>query len=97
MSETFDIGDLVRLKAAFTDAESGAAIDPDTVAFRVREPDGTLTDYAYPAEVTKTAVGAYQVDVDADQAGSWRWRVFSTGNGQAAEEDGFTVRKSKTV
>ena len=97
MSETFDIGALVRCKAGFTNSETDAPLDPDTVTFRVRKPDGTLTDYVYPASVTKTATGAYQADVDADQAGSWRWRVFSTGNGQAAEEDGFSVRKETTV
>lgn len=97
MNDIFDQGDLVRLKAVFTDAETGVAVDPDTVTFRVRKPDGTVTDYAYPAQATKTAVGAYQADVDADQAGSWRWRAFSTGNGQAAEEDGFTVRRETTA
>lgn len=97
MSQAFFIGTLARLKAAFTDAETGAAIDPATVTFRVRAPDGTVTDYSYPADVTKTGVGAYQADVDLDQSGTWRWRVFSTGAGQGAQEDGFTVLASKTV
>lgn len=95
--ETHDVGDLPRIEAVFTDSDTGATIDPDTVTFRVRAPDGVVTDYSYPTEVTKTAVGVYHVDIDVDQPGKWRWRVFSTGNGQTAEATEFSVRVDKVV
>lgn len=45
MSAIFDIGDEIRLTAAFTD-EAGAPDDPDAVTLRVRHPSGVVDVYS---------------------------------------------------
>lgn len=96
---TYDLGDVVRCSTArlpFTNT-AGNAIDPAAVFFQVKNPSGEVTLYEYgtDAEVVKTAVGVYHVDVDADQSGTWHYRFHSTGSGQAAAEGSFVVSPSK--
>jgi hypothetical protein len=90
--DTYALGNLVRVSAAFTNSV-GAAVDPAVVKCQVRTPDGTVTTYTYgtDAEVIKSATGAYYLDVDAATAGEWRYRWYSTGSGQAADEGRFYV------
>ena len=59
----FQVGDKVRLSAAFTDIDD-AAQDPGGVQFKLRAPDGTITTYVYGAdvEVVKDSTGNYHVD-----------------------------------
>lgn len=91
----FAYGALVRLTITFETA-AGAAVDPAVVKAQVRDPQLQITTYTYgvDAELTKTATGVYVVDVDANQAGTWFVRGFSTGSGQGAEETGFIVQES---
>ena len=42
----YQIGDMLRLQVAFTDADS-VAVDPTTIALTVLEPDATETEYTY--------------------------------------------------
>jgi hypothetical protein len=88
----YDIGDLVKLTAAFTDA-AGTAIDPTTVTFKILKPDGTTTTAVYGVDpaVVKAATGVYTYNVSITAAGMWWWRVTSTGTGQAAEEAALVV------
>lgn len=89
----YDLGDLVRVSGTFK-TQAGAAIDPSTVSFEFRRPDGTVTSYAYPATIVRDSLGTYHVDIDANAPGTWRYRWESTGTGQAAEEGAFVVKES---
>ena len=93
---SYDKGDLVRCTAAFTDA-AGSAFDPDTVAFKSRNPVGSVTTYTYgvDAELVKDSTGNYHVDVDANRVGTWTVRFESTGTGQAAAESQFRIVESE--
>lgn len=88
----YEKGDLVRCSAAFTDID-GNYVDPSKVLFRFKDPAGTTTTYTYgaDAELVKDDTGRYHVDVDVDAEGVWFYRFESTGTGQAAGEDAFTV------
>lgn len=93
-SEIIDVGDVVTLTGTFTESPSSTTKhDPTTVSFSIKEPDGTTTTYVYgtDSEVLKSAVGVYVVDWPATQEGLHRYRWFSTGTGQAAEESFFDV------
>lgn len=79
-------GNVARLTASFTDM-TGQAVDPTTVTFIVRKPDGT-TDTPAP---TKDAVGVYHVDETIDSAGEWLWRATGTGAAAASADSSFTV------
>lgn len=96
---THDLGDLVRVSGSFRDAILGGAIDPDVVKLSVRSPDGTVTTYTHgtDAEVVKDQVGEYHADINADQSGTCYYRWWSTGEGQAAEENRFVVREARAV
>lgn len=94
--KTFDKGDLIRCTATFT-TSAGVALDPSAVIFETKDPDGNVTTLIYGEddEVVKLSTGVYYVDVDADQAGQWWCRFYSTGTGQAAEEEKFIVNSSE--
>jgi len=96
MTMAFDKGDLVRCTGTFTNG-AGAGVDPTAVLFKVKMPGGTITTYTYGtgAEVVRDSTGVYHVDVDANAAGEWYYRFYSTGTGQAAEEARFSVDGSE--
>lgn len=93
---TYQLGDLVRCSGPFTNA-AGTAIDPTAVLFEVKDPAGTLTTYTYgtDAELVRDSAGNYHVDVDANLPGTWYYRFYSTGTGQAADEASFIVETSQ--
>ena len=96
MANAYDTGDLVRCTGTFTDA-AGAAVDPTTVAFKVKDPSANTTTYTYgvDAELVQQAAGIYYLDVSIDETGDWWYRFESTGTGQAGGEDNFYVRPSQ--
>lgn len=91
----YDKGDLVRCTGTFTNA-AGTATDPATVNFKMASPSGTVTTYVYltDAQLVKDSTGVYHVDVDGSVEGTWHFRFYATGSGQAASEGTFIVHKS---
>ncbi len=94
-----DLGDVVRVSATFTDADTDSVIDPDVVKLSVRTPAGIVTTYTYGVggNVVKEAVGQYYSVINANQAGFWFYRWWSTGFGQAAKENEFKVRIAQAL
>lgn len=92
----YDPGDVARITAAFTVA--GEATDPTAVTFRILEPDGTATEYAYgaDAELEKTGTGNYRVDWPVAQEGWHYYRFTGTGTAAAMEQGEFYSRQDKT-
>lgn len=97
--ETFDLGDLVRVSGAFTQVSNGAAIDPTVVKLSIRAPNVATVTYTYLSGVVivKDSVGNYHADIDANDDGTWHYRWWSTGTGQAAQERQFEVRGANAV
>lgn len=95
MSNTYDYGDLVRVIGTFTDA-AGAATDPTAVLCKVRDPSGNVTTLTYGTDtaLVKSATGMYYTDINVDEVGTWHYRFYSTGTGQAAGESMFYARAS---
>lgn len=85
-------GDLVRCAGAFANA-AGTPIDPAVVRFEFTAPDGVVTTYTYgtDAQLVRDSLGIFRVDLNATARGTWLYRWFSTGTGQAAEHGEFTV------
>jgi hypothetical protein len=87
----YDVGDIVRLRAAFT--IDAAPVDPTSVTFKVRSPDGDIIEYA-TVDLDHTALtGVYERDVVVDAEGRWFYRAESTG-AQAAGEASFYVKET---
>ena len=94
-ANVYQVGDKIRLSAAFTDIDS-AAQDPGGVQFKIRAPDGTITTYIYStdAELVKDSTGNYHVDYLIATAGRYRYRFAGVTTGQAADEGEFRVQNS---
>lgn len=92
MAQHFDKGDKVRVQTTFSDID-GNATDPGAIYFKFTDPSGNATTYTYgaDAELVKSTTGVYYVDVDCDEAGVFRWRFYSTGAGQAADQGVFVA------
>lgn len=90
---TYDEGDLIRVKGTFTDRDTSAAVDPTAVFCEFKTPSGTLESYQYGVDacVTKSATGVYRCTRSADEHGTWEYRWYSTGTGQAAGKGSFGV------
>jgi hypothetical protein len=82
----------VKLTTTWTDP-SGAAANPDTIALRIRKPDGTIVTKA-KADMTSPAIGTWEYTIVADQEGRWIWRAEATGAVTDADERFFNVRDS---
>jgi hypothetical protein len=93
---SYHVGDLVRCAGAFTNA-GGTAVDPTAVFAQYSNPAGSVTSLTYgtDAALVKASTGNYYVDINANAAGYWRYRFYSTGTGQAASEaESFQVYAS---
>lgn len=87
----YDIGDVIRLRGTFTDT-GGAYADPTKVSFWVKAPSSTVYVAATPSTtVLHPSTGVYTADYLPVSTGLYRYRIFSTGNVQAAEEGSFRV------
>ena len=83
--EIYELGEQVGLAARFA-TETGP-VDPPRVVFRVRDPEGAVTEIVYgrsPA-VERVAPGVYQTVVAATLPGRWRYRFAAPGSPLAHE------------
>ena len=96
---TYDVGDVVRVSAAFTNA-SDVAADPTTVKLYYRDPsDGTITEleYGQDAEIVKESTGNYYADLEPDAAGVWFYKWEGSGSVTATVEGFYKVRESNVL
>lgn len=95
---SYSVGDLIAIDGVWTDSNS-AATDPAVVRCQYKDPSGNVTTLTYPtdAALVRDGVGVYHADIDADEAGTWHYRFYSTGTGQGANEESFHVKPSRFV
>lgn len=79
--------------------QGGVPADPETVVAKVLSPRGTLSTYTYGSDVdlTKLAVGSYQIMFTPDTGGRWviRWEgTFDGAYGSVVTEDDMIVQLS---
>jgi hypothetical protein len=72
-------------------------VDPATIYLETLDPNGNLETYQYGvgSVISKEAVGVYQVSINANLAGRWYYRWYSS-TPQASDENGFDVEASYT-
>ena len=97
MKQKFNVGALPLLEGNFQDLEGGQQLDPTSVAFFMKEPDGTATSYVFGTdpELVRDSVGKFHVAWPITQSGVHHYRYESTGIGQAAKQAQFTAEASK--
>jgi hypothetical protein len=98
VSDSYQIGDCVRLSASFRALATGALTDPTTVTFKTKVGEsGAVTTYVYgtDAELVKDSTGVFHVDLPFTQAGTHYYRFVGTGAVKAAVEDELEVEPSQ--
>jgi len=72
------------------------AVDPTTLIFRYKKPNGDKTAYTYGvnAELVRSAVGSYYADITVSGDGQWHYRL-ETVTPNAAIDATFTVLKTQ--
>lgn len=93
----YDLDCKIRLSAAFIDAVNDTPADPTSVTLYVKTPDGSVTTYTYPDDVSKDSVGNYHYDFSTSQIGKHYYRYKGTGAVEFAGEVEFRVEKSQVV
>lgn len=96
VTNTYDVGDLVRVTGTLSDAD-GTASDPNGLSVKYKDPSGNTTTLVYgtDAALKRSATGVYYTDIDVDESGYWYYRFASTGTGQSAAEGDFYVSDSR--
>ena len=93
-------GSLVNVAGTFKDS-SGALLDPDEIFIAYRFGVGGIAtkQYGVGGEVVRESLGKYSLNIDTTGQGGevCYYRVYSTGDGQAAGEGLFQIRKSKVL
>ena len=96
---TYDIGDVVRISAGFTNA-SAAAADPTAVTVSYRNPStGAVSElnYGVDAEVIKDSTGNYHMDITTANHGIYYYKWEGSGAVVATVEGFFEVRESNVL
>lgn len=92
MSNTYDVGDVARITASFTNS-AGAAVDPSSLAMYhgITRPIVTpVTSLVYGvSSITRAGQGEYYTDVAVNSAGEWHYRWIGAGGNAAAVEGKF--------
>ena len=98
MATDYDIGDLVRLSATFTNT-AGAVTDPTATTCSIRVPSGTVTTHTYgvSADLVRDSTGLFHLDYSPTVEGIHNYRFVGTGACQTAEEKPFYIRPLRTV
>ncbi len=98
MTDTFDVGDIRRLTATYTDFAAAVA-DPTAIVLTIREPDGVLVtkDWPAPADITKDSTGVFHYDFTIAKEGRHVVNWTSTGAVVAAGESEFWARQKNAA
>lgn len=92
---SYDIGNIVRLSAAFTDI-SGVPTDPSTVTLTIRLPDLTVVTKV-GGDLTHPSTGSFYYDYTPPQSGTYYYRYAGTGVCTAAADASFIITASPVI
>jgi len=74
----YEVGTLIYLGAWF--ANGGVMVDPVSITGLLYEPDGTLSQFSYPATITRIDVGVYRFEWVARKTGDHAYQYHCSGN-----------------
>lgn len=93
MTDTIVQGNLVEVKATFTNSMTGIAVEPSVVLFSLRRPDGSIEK----PSATNDGTGLWHANIIVGLPGRWRYRWAGTGVVTAATEGAFWVANSEII
>ena len=94
---TYYYNTTVRIQGSWT--QGSVASDPDTVTFKITDPDNVTTTYVYGTndELIKVSTGIYRVDINLNKEGIWYYRWEGTGSVQSSFENILEVLRSSFI
>lgn len=96
----YNDGELVRITGVFRN-EAGVPTDPlnVTVQYTFTRSPVVVRVFGTDPEVIRLGPGEFRMDIDTTdhQGEQCSYRIYSTGNGQAANEGQFRVRLSRVL
>lgn len=92
---SYQIGDVPRVRADFTDRDTGLPTDPTTVTLQILSPSGVVTTPA--ATNDASVVGGFYYDLALTESGTWTYRFVGTGAVAAADEATLHVERSSFI
>lgn len=96
MTDTFDIGNIVRLSATFRDL-AGTLVDPGDVVLYIRIYAGETQQFTFAAdEVKKLSIGIYYYDFVPTESGKYYYRYYGSNGPTAAADGQFSITASPT-
>ena len=104
MPSTYDIADIVRLTATFTDT-GGSVADPTTVNFLYDTPTSVAATTANRPStgintvngIARVSTGVYHFEITTTGSGLYETRFTSTGVISASVESWFSVRPQRVT
>lgn len=90
---SYDLGDIVRLEAAFLVGTTPT--NPTTTTVKVKDPAGVVTDLT--AQLTTPTTGTKRLDYPIATSGEYWYRFTGTGTAEASEEGRFYARARQVV
>lgn len=84
-------GNVIRCSTSPGFTSNGTIIDPTNIYFSWLSPNGVTTLYTYgvDSQLVRDGVGIYHVDIPNNLAGTYIYRFYSTGTGQASAQGQF--------
>lgn len=94
---TWDVGDLIPIRALFTVKETGAPTDPTTITFYLESKSGVYIKYVYATDsgLIKVSDGLFGVNYSPSLDGDYKGQIEGTGVCQAVTR--FTFKVSQSV
>lgn len=99
MSNSYPFGNPVRIEAAFLNETGGEFVPTGDVVFRVKAPDGTVTEYTFGTDeqVVRDTDSTFHMWVrPTDQSGTWKYgaqALDADGNIDCADGDEFEIEE----
>jgi hypothetical protein len=88
VNSRWTVGDIPRLKAVFTDPDTGANIDPAAVSLIVKRPAAISVVYI-AADLDHPSLGVFEFPLPLLVKGTYRWRwTGANGDEQGAAKEG---------
>jgi len=89
----FDVGDKIRLSVNIK--VLGVDTDPTVLTFKIKDPDGVVTESIFPTNIVNDSLGNFHIDVLITKPGRHVYRWEATGTAHGAEEKDFLVSETE--
>jgi hypothetical protein len=91
MPTEYDINEVIRLRATFTDDANDPAAPQTPVQVTIKRPSGTIDG---PFAMSSLSTGVYEYEYTASETGTHRWKAVTADN--AIKQDSLYVQADST-